>query len=197
MNDEQLHELLYQTLETELGGVAIYETALRCVQKDELRAEFKKYHEQTTHHVELVEGLLRAFGLHPGAETPGRRVVRHLGDSLVAAMERALKAGPPHTAELVAAECVTLAQAKDQLDWELIGEVLSRVRGEAGSTLRAANEEIGEQRGEHLDDSCSSGRERWIEALGLPAVLPLPEQQEDAKTATGAAPAKRMRTEMT
>lgn len=125
MNDEQLHELLYQTLETELGGVAIYETALRCVQNGELRDEFRKYHEQTTHHVELVEGLLRAFGLHPGTETPGRKVVRHFGDSLVAAMEMALKAGPPNAAELVAVECVTLAETKDRLNWELIGEVLT------------------------------------------------------------------------
>jgi len=135
MNDEQLHELLYQTLETELGGVAIYETALRCVQNDELREEFEKYHERTTHHVELVEGLLRAFGLHPAAETPGRKVVRHLGNSLVAAMERALRGGPSNAAELVAAECVTLAAVKDQLNWELIGEVLSRVRGKAGAAL--------------------------------------------------------------
>jgi hypothetical protein len=135
MNVEQLHELLYQTLEAELGGAAIYETARRCVQKDELRKDFERYHEQTTHHVDLVEGLLRAFGLHPGAETPGRKVVRQLGDSLVAAMERALKVGPPNAAELVAAECVTLAEARDQLNWGLIGEVLSRVRGEAGSAL--------------------------------------------------------------
>jgi len=142
MNNEQLYELLYQTLETELGGVAIYETALRCAQKDELREEFKRYHEQTAHHVELVEELLRAFGLHPGAETPGRKVVRGLGDSLVAAMERALKAGPPNAAELVAAECVTLAEAKDQLNWELIDEVLSRVSGEARSAPRAAHKEV-------------------------------------------------------
>ena len=31
MKDKQLHELLYQLLETELGGVHVYETALRCV----------------------------------------------------------------------------------------------------------------------------------------------------------------------
>jgi hypothetical protein len=197
MNDEQLHELLYQALETELGGVAIYETALRCVQNDELRKELERYHEETTHHVQLVEGLLRAFGLHPGTETPGRKVVRHIGDSLVRAMEMALKAGPPDAAELVAAECVTLAETKDHLNWELIGEVLSRVHGEPGSALRAAHEEVEGQEDEHLYHSTGWGRELWIDALGLPAVLPPPEEQKDVKTAIGAARAKQVRAEMT
>jgi hypothetical protein len=197
MNDEQLHELLYQALETELGGVQVYETALQCVQNDELREEFEKYHEQTLRHVELVEGLLRTFGLHPGTETPGRKVVRHIGDSLVEAMEMALKAGPPDAAELVAAECVTLAETKDHLNWELIGEVLSRAHGEPGSALRAAHKEVEEQEDEHLYHSTGWGRELWIEALGLPAVLPPPEEQKDVKTAIGAARAKQVRTQMT
>jgi hypothetical protein len=29
MNDDQLTELLYQALETELGGIAVYETAIK------------------------------------------------------------------------------------------------------------------------------------------------------------------------
>ena len=48
-------------------------------------------------------------------------VVRHIGESLVAAMEMALESGPPEAAEMVAAECVVLAETKDHLNWELIG----------------------------------------------------------------------------
>ena len=33
-------DLLYQALETELGGVEIYTTALTCVQNDDLREEW-------------------------------------------------------------------------------------------------------------------------------------------------------------
>ena len=71
MKQDQLHELLYQAFETELGGVEVYETALRCVQNDDLREEWEKYHKQTTNHVEIAEGLLRAFDLDPQVETPG------------------------------------------------------------------------------------------------------------------------------
>jgi len=50
MNDDQLHELLYQALETELGGVQIYQTALKCVSNSDLREEWEKYLQQTIHH---------------------------------------------------------------------------------------------------------------------------------------------------
>src|ERR1700722_3702023 len=100
MNQDQLNELLYQAFETELGGVNVYETALRCVQNDALRQEWEKYHDQTARHVEVVRGLLDEFGLDPGVETPGRAVVHHIGASLVKAMEMALAAGPPEAAEL-------------------------------------------------------------------------------------------------
>ena len=58
MNNDQLHELLYQALETELGGVQVYERALGCVKNDDLREEWESYRDQTKHHVELVEGVL-------------------------------------------------------------------------------------------------------------------------------------------
>ena len=138
MNDDQLHELLYQALETELGGVQIYQTALKCVQNSDLREEWQNYLEQTTNHVEIVDGVLSAFGLDHNVETPGRSVVRHIGTSLVRAMEMALADGSEEDAELVAAECVTLAETKDHLNWELIGEAAKRVKGDTGKALRSA-----------------------------------------------------------
>lgn len=43
MKKEQLNELLFQALETELGGVQVYTTALRCVENEELKEEWEKY----------------------------------------------------------------------------------------------------------------------------------------------------------
>jgi rubrerythrin len=197
MNNDQLHELLYQALETELGGVEVYESALRCVKNDDLREEWEKYHEQTTHHVEIVKGLFDVFGLDPKTETPGRSVVRHIGESLVKAMKMALAEGTPEVAELVAAECVTLAETKDHLNWELLGEAAKRVKGEHGKALRSAFEEVEEQEDEHLYHTTGWSRELWIESLGMPSVLPPPEEQKDVKTAIGAARAKQVRADMT
>ena len=197
MHDEQLHELLFQALETELGGVQVYEAALRCVKNDDLRKEWVGYYEQTTRHVEIVEGILSAFGLDPSTETPGRLVVRHIGTSLVKAIDMALADGPAEAAELVAAECVTLAETKDHLNWELIGEVAGRVKGERGKVLRSALGEVEDQEDEHLYHTTGWARELWIESLGIPAVLPPPEEQKDVKTAIGAARAKQVRADMT
>ena len=44
---------------------------------------------------------------------------------------------------------------------------------------------------EHLYHSMGWSRELWIESLGLPAVLPPPEEKQDVKTAAGAAQAKK------
>ncbi len=40
---KQLHELLYQALETERGGIKIFEAALRCAQNEDLKSEWEKY----------------------------------------------------------------------------------------------------------------------------------------------------------
>jgi len=197
MHDDQVTELLYQSFETELGGVKIYETALRCVQNDDLRKEWEEYHQQTTEHVEIVQGVLDTFGLDPNRETPGRLVVRHIGESLVEAMNMALESGTPDAAELVAAECVTLAETKDHLDWELIGEVAKKTTGDRGKALKDAHKQVEDQEDEHLYHTTGWGRELWIQALGMSAVLPPPEEQKDVKTAIGAARARHARTDMT
>jgi rubrerythrin len=111
-------------LETEVGGIEVYETALKCVRNDDLKEEFEKYHEQTQHHEEVVREMLESLGLDPEKETPGRTIVRKKGKALVAALEL------------------------------------------------------------------------WIQFLGMPAVLPPPEDEKDVESAIGAARAKQERSHM-
>ncbi len=196
MKREQLNELLYQSLETELGGVQVYTTAVRCAVNNELKEEWEKYLEQTQEHVEIMKRTIEALGLDIGAETPGRQVVRHIGASLVKAMEMALQSGQPAAAQLVSAECVTLAETKDHLNWELMGEAAKQLKGEEAKTLKEAYEKVEEEEDEHLYHTTGWTRELWIESLGLPAVLPPPEEEKDVKTAIGAARAKQVRGDM-
>ena len=196
MNEEQMQELLYQALQTEMGGVEVYETALRCVQNEDLEEEWEEYLEQTKHHVEIVREVFTKLNLDPEAETPGRAVVRHIGESLVAAMEMALESGPPEAAELVATECVVLAETKDHLNWELIGMLAGKAKGETAQALRDAYKQVEDQEDEHLYHTTGWCRELWIKGLGMPAVLPPPEEEKDVKTAIGAARAKQERARM-
>ena len=196
MNKEQLTELVYQALETEIGGVEVYETALECVQNAKLKKEFARYHEETKRHVDIVRELCEELSLNPDEETPGRQIVRQKGKALIAAMKKALEDGDPTAAELVAVECVVDAETKDHQNWELIGEVAKRADAETKRALTDAYEEVEDEEDEHLYHSKGWARELWLKSLGIRAVLPPPEEQKDVKTAIGAARAKQARSRM-
>jgi hypothetical protein len=196
LNREQLNELLYEALETELGGVEVYKTALRCAVNDDLRQEWEEYLEQTQHHVDVVRGVFEKVNLDTDTETPGRQVVRHIGQSLVKAMEMALQAGNAEAAQMVAAECVVEAETKDHLNWELLALVAEKVKGTESKIIQEAVDEVEEEEDEHLYHTTGWARELWVESLGLPAALPPPEEEKDVKTAIGAARAKQDRDKM-
>jgi rubrerythrin len=187
-------DLLYQALETEKGGVQVYATALRCAVNQDLRDEWNKYLEQTKNHVQILSEILTALELDPDAETAGRKVVRYIGTSLVKAMEMALRSADPLSAQIVAAECVVFAETKDHLNWELLGELAKNADEVEAELIMPAYEQVEEEEDEHLYHSQGWARELWIEALGMPAVLPPPEEESDVTTAEDAAKAKKART---
>ena len=195
MKREQLVELLYQSLETERGGIKIYETAVQCAQNDDLKKEWGKYLDETRNHEVVMLRVIDAFGLDAQTETPGRRIVRSKGDALVRSMRTALQSDPA-AAQLVAAECVVEAETKDHMNWELIGEVAKELTGDEAKVLKEAHGEVEEQEDEHLYHTMGWARELWLESLGLPAVLPPPEEEKHVKSAIGADRARQARTEM-
>ena len=193
MKDKQLKELLLQSLEQEIGGVQVYECALKCALNDDLREEWEKYLTQTQGHELVLRTTLDQLGIDPEEETPGRSILRSLGEALVAAMEKALSEGPPEAAQIVACECVVLAETKDHLDWELIGACAEKVEGEMAEALRAAHAEVEDQEDEHYYHSKGWLRELSLQSLGLKAVLPPPEEKKHVKSAMGQARAEQNR----
>jgi len=196
VRNEQVHELVLQALETEQGGIQVYETALKCAANDELREEWEKYLEQTRRHEQVMLDLCATLGIDPRHESPGRGVVRHIGESLVEAMRKAQQAADPGAAQLVACECVVLAETKDHLNWELMEAVSKVAKGETKRALAAAVEEVEDEEDKHLYHTQGWTRELWLDTLGLPAVLPPPEEEKDVSTAIGAARAKQQREDM-
>jgi len=193
----QVHELLYQSLETELGGVQVYETALRCAVNEDLAKEWTKYHEETQRHVEIMTRVCESLGLDTATMTPGREVVRFQGEALVRSMEMALEAGDPAAAELVACECVVLAETKDHSNWELIGKVAEKMAdGDAAKVLRQAYEAVEQEEDHHIYHTKGWCRELWLQSLGLPAVVPPPEEVKNVETAIGASRAEQARDQM-
>ena len=190
MNKNQVKELLLQALETEIGGVKLYQEALDCVFQPELREEYEKYLEETREHEAKLREVFEAMGIDPEAQSPGRAIVRHLGESLLHAMKLALKSGDRNAAQIVATECIALAESKDHQNWELIGEIIGDADAENMDELADAHADIEDQEDEHLYHSRGWSRELWLDALELPAILPPPEERKDVKTAIEAARAK-------
>ena len=167
----------------------------RCAHNNGLKEEWQKYLEETQNHQRIVLQVFDKLGLDANGETPGRAVGGHIGESLVQAMEMALKNAPAEGAELVAAECVVLAETKDHANWELIGKVAESLKGEEAKALKEAFSEVEEQEDMHLYHTMGWARELWIQFLGMPAVLPPPEEEKKVTTAIGAARAKQSRSD--
>ena len=196
-NTEQLHELLYQALETELGGEQIYKTALSCAVNQDLRKEWEGYLEETQTHQRVLTSVFEQLGLDPSVQTPGRKVLALIAASLVKAMNTAAQAGDPKAAELVASECVILAETKDHMNWDLIGLVAEKINDKKiSAVLQQAYEAVAPDEGHHLFHTQGWCRELWIESLGFPAVLPPPEEQKQVETAIGASRAEQQRDKM-
>jgi hypothetical protein len=190
MKTKQVEELVLQSLEHEIGGVEVYTAAVACAVNKILKKEWQTYLEQTRTHVTALQTICKSLGIDPKRETPGRDVVRGLGQALVEAMKKAKLAGNPAAAELVACECVVLAETKDHLDWELLGKCAEHLEGAQAKAIEQAYLEIEDQEDEHLYHTKGWCRELWIQSLGMKAVLPPPEERKHVKTAIGAARAE-------
>jgi len=195
-NASQIEELLYQALETEIGGLSIYETALACAVNEDLKKEWRGYLEETRTHRRVLLTVFEQLGLDPERQPPGREVVRHIGEALVKAMKVAINAGDANAAQLVATECVVLAETKDHANWTLIGVVADQHGGTEGKVLKQAYDAVVTDEEHHLYHTKGWSRELWIDALGYPAVLPPPEEVKQVESAIGASRAEQARGKM-
>ena len=196
MESKQLKELLLQSLEHEMGGVKVYQAALKCARNEELQEEWQRYEQETETHVQILHDVFSALQLDPEEQSPGRTIVRDMGMRLVRSMEEALKAGDAAAAQLIACECVTIAELRDHFNWELIGHAGQALEGAEGKALKGAYGEVEDQEDEHFYHSKGWCRELWLDALGMKAVLPPPEEKKHVKTAIGAARAEQSRSKM-
>ena len=197
MKTEQLNELLYQALETEQGGIQIYSTALRCARNDDLKKEWQEYLDQTTNHEAIVRGVFDKLGLTRAPRRLGERWYDTSASRWSVPWRWPSLPGPPEAAQIVAGECVVLAETKDHLNWELLGEAAENASGATATALKEACSEVEDQEDEHLYHSTGWTRELWIASLGMTAVLPPPEERKHVTTAIGAARAKNAREDMT
>jgi hypothetical protein len=165
VNITRVHELILQAHTHDEGGIKVYESALKCAFKDELREEWENYLEEMKHHEAVLRGVCAVFRLNPDAKTPACKIVQSMDDSLVEAITKARGAGDPVAAQLIACECVTVVDGKDHLNLKLLTACAEELTGVQEKALKAACEEIRDQEVEHLCHTKGWCRELWIESL--------------------------------
>lgn len=195
-DEAQLKDLLLQMMETELGGEQVYRAAIDCATNEDLKKEWEGYLDETLSHQNVVRTTCENLGIDPEEVVPSRLVVKHIGDSLVKAIELARQAGNPAQAQLFACECVVHAETKDHANWELLGKVAEVATGDVGRALKDAHERVEKDEDHHLYHTKGWCRELWIASLGMPAVLPPPEEVKQVETAIGASRAEQQRDAM-
>jgi hypothetical protein len=193
MDRANFEELLYQGMETELAGEQLYLIAVEAAVNDDVREEWGKYLDETRNHQEILKRVFEVAGLNPDTETPGRKIVRQKGEALVAAIKEARSAGDPKMGELVAAECIVEAESKDHHNWELLGQMVEHLSGDLKRVVQEAYDEVSEEEAEHLFHTMGWARELWLDFMGVPAVLPPPEEEKSVKTQIGASRAEQQR----
>jgi hypothetical protein len=92
---------------------------------------------------------------------------------------------------------VVLAETKDHLNWTLLAEIARQCESDAADLLYNACEEVEDQEDHHLYHTRGFCRELWLNSLGLPAVIPPPEERQDVDTEIAAARAAGKREQMT
>jgi len=195
-DDTQLKDLLLQMMETELGGEQVYRTALTCAVNPDLKKEWEGYLDETMSHQNVVRTTCEKLGIDADEQVPSRLVVKHIGASLVKAMQLAQQGGDPSAAERVACECVVHAETKDHANWELLGKVAEVATGPVADALKDAHRRVEKDEDHHLYHTKGWCRELSIAALGMPAVLPPPEEVRQVETAIGASRAEQQREQM-
>lgn len=169
----QLHQLLQQSLGAAMGGIQVYRSAIECALRSDLRREWQIYLDATSTQRHLLAGALTKLGLDVEQSTPGRLVSAHIAASLVQSIRMAKETANPETAQLVAAECVMMAESQFRMNWSLI-KLLADYAGEPTATvLKAACEEAEHHDAHHeLFHTADWVRELWMDAIGMAALLP-------------------------
>ena len=108
--DRSVRDVLLEALETELGNAQVYSTAVQCAIDEELREDWEEHLERTQQHVSVLRAVLAGARIEEDEETPRRAAVKRLDRTLVRTMMKAKEDSDPVAAELVASECVVLAE---------------------------------------------------------------------------------------
>lgn len=179
---DQVVDLLGQALEAETGGAKVYEAAILSAHHEALRGFWAGSLARSRLRARALRRAFAQLDVQPDPATVGCDAVRRTQEFLAASIDGSRHSAPPASAQVIAAGCVVLAEARVDALWAVLRGVAKVLAGERGRALKAACEVAGGGPG-----TGPWARELWLQAIGLPATLP------PQPLAAAAAPAKGVR----
>ncbi|WP_051237643.1 hypothetical protein [Ottowia thiooxydans] len=165
-NPAALKELLLQMMETGIGGMSIYTTAMRCTDQPDRKAQWQAWLKQAGRHQEIISDLCHASGVDPSELSAGRTVAKHLGEGLTTAMKMALAIGDSETVQRVACECVLLAETRQQQNWAALEEAECTVPGPLQEAINARVKEAANAQARQVQETAKWLCDSWRHILG-------------------------------
>ena len=146
VNAEWLRDFLSEMLAVEMGGVKLYEKALKELAHSEFEEELTEFLHQTEHHVELCTEMLKAAGGDEDYRSPGAEAADHKAEGLISTEV------PAELRDINNIENLVLAETKDHWNWEMLGSVEKKIEdADLKHLVSRAVREVRKQERAHLD----------------------------------------------
>jgi hypothetical protein len=171
MKLKELHRFIYQGLETELGCIYVYQTAIHCAVLSELGEWWRAQLGRAQRRADLLRDLCVRLDLNPDVESTARQIVRYKAQTMVLTMELSQKFAAKEGSQIVAAESVFEIERKVLLNWELLGAAVKHTIGDTRTALELAYLEY-ESGDKWLRGFFNWPKELSLQALGLPSHAP-------------------------
>ncbi len=152
LNTLFLADLLSAMLTHERCGTHLYRSVAARSNNPVLKRRYEEFGEETLHHVEVLEELIRASGGSPNYVSATARAVEGMDSKLLETTFMLSGAGDMVVEEMTMLDAVFLAESMDHANWHTLSEIVpSLPEGELRDRFQAAVSEVEEQEDEHLE----------------------------------------------
>jgi len=147
-----LADLLSAVLTHERCGTHLYRSAAGRSNNPILQRKYEEFGEETLHHVEVLENLIRASGGDPNYVSSSARAVEAMDSKLLETTFMLSGAADVVVEEMAMLDAVFLAESMDHANWHTLAELApSLPEGEFRDRFEAAVAEVEEQEDTHLE----------------------------------------------
>jgi len=152
LNTVFVADLLSGMLAHERCGVHLYRSVAGRSNNPMLKARYVQFGEETEHHVDVLERLVKQMGGNPNYISAQARAVEGMDSKMVESTYIGSGALDLMTAETAMLDAVFLAETMCHTNWQLLATLCEALPvGATRDAMRAAVDEVEDQEDEHLE----------------------------------------------